>query len=107
MKGKTSNLDIIKIKNVGYNLGYSYISINLSRLSDDESTQEFEDIKNQEIQTIEEEFLKSKGYSEKEIRIGRFLIESLGENKEKIKSQIEELFYHDNIWNIPWEYKKP
>ncbi len=97
VKGKSSDINLVKIKNIGYELGYSYISINRSKLSDEESPYENEDIKNQEISSIEEEFLKSQGYSDPEIRIGKYLIESIGEDTDKIKSDIDRMFYHDII----------
>ncbi len=97
LKGKQAEMNIIKIKNIGYELGYSYISINRSRLSDVEITYETEDIKNEEISTIEEKFLKGRNYSDKEIKIGHFLIESTGEDTEKIKNEVERIFYNDNI----------
>ncbi len=97
IRGKISDIDIIKIKNLSYSLGYSYVSINLSRLSDESQSSNTSEIKNKEISKIEEEFLKAKGYTEKEIKIGKFLISSIGSDNKIIKKEVERIFYNDNI----------
>jgi hypothetical protein len=45
LNGKISDINITKIKNTGYELGYSYISINRSKLSDKNTEAQFEDLK--------------------------------------------------------------
>ena len=96
--GKTSEINLVKIKKIGYELGYSYISINKSKLSDKDTDIQEDDIKTKELSTIEYEFLKKKGYNEKEIKIARYLIDSLGEKPDEIKKELEAIFYsYDNI----------
>ncbi len=100
LEDKASGVNIIKIKKIGYELGYSYISINKSKLNDKDTDALEEDIKTKELSTIEYEFLKKKGYDEKEIKIARYLIDSLQENTEDVKKEIERIFYsYDNIKN--------
>jgi DNA repair exonuclease len=97
---KVSDINIVKIKQMGYELGYSYISINKSKLNDKYTDIQENEIKTKELSTIEYEFLKKKGYNEKEIKIARYLIDSLGESTDKIKEEVEKLFYsHDNLEN--------
>ncbi|MCL4372580.1 DNA repair exonuclease [Candidatus Parvarchaeota archaeon] len=97
---KASDVNIVKIKKIGYELGYSYISINKSKLNDKDTDIQEDEIKTKELPTIEYEFLKKKGYNEKEIKIARYLIDSLGESADDIKKEVEKLFYsHDNIQN--------
>ncbi len=98
LDGKTSEINLVKIKKIGYELGYSYISINKSKLSDKDTDIQEDDIKTKELSTIEYEFLKKKGYNEKEIKIARYLIDSLGEKPDEIKKELEAIFYsYDNI----------
>jgi DNA repair exonuclease SbcCD nuclease subunit len=98
LDGKTSEINLVKIKKIGYELGYSYISINKSKLSDKDTDIKEDDIKTKELSTIEYEFLKKKGYNEKEIKIARYLIDSLGEKPDEIKKELEAIFYsYDNI----------
>ncbi|MCL4391664.1 MAG: exonuclease SbcCD subunit D [Candidatus Parvarchaeota archaeon] len=98
LNGKISDINITKIKNTGYELGYSYISINRSKLSDKNTEAQFEDLKSEELSSIEYEFLKNKGYSENEIKIARYLIDSTGETVDKIEEEVEKMFYsHDNF----------
>ena len=97
---KTSDINIVKIKKIGYELGYSYISINKSKLNDKDTDIQENEIKTKELSTIEYEFLKKKGYNDREIKIARYLIDSLGENTDEIKKEVEKLFYsHDNLEN--------
>jgi DNA repair exonuclease SbcCD nuclease subunit len=98
LNGKASEINLVKIKKVGYELGYSYISINKSKLSDRDTDIKEDEIKTKELSTIEYEFLKKKGYNEKEIKIARYLIDSLGEKPDDIKKGVENIFYsHDNL----------
>lgn len=94
---KSSDVNIVKIKKIGYELGYSYISINKSKLNDKDTNVQDDEIKTKELSTIEYEFLSKKGYSEKEIKIARYLIDSLGESTDNIKKEIEKIY--DNLEN--------
>ena len=95
---KVSDINIVKIKQIGYELGYSYISINKSKLNDIDTEIQENEIKTKELSTIEYEFLKKKGYNDQEIKIARYLIDSLGESTDDIKKEVEKLFYsHDNL----------
>ncbi|MCL4376483.1 metallophosphoesterase [Candidatus Parvarchaeota archaeon] len=97
---KVSDINIVKIKQIGYELGYSYISINKSKLNDKDTDIQENEIKTKELSTIEYEFLKKKGYNDQEIKIARYLIDSLGESTDDIKKEVEKLFYlHDNLEN--------
>ncbi|MCL4398255.1 MAG: exonuclease SbcCD subunit D [Candidatus Parvarchaeota archaeon] len=100
LNDKTSDINVIKVKKMGYELGYSYISINKSKLNDKDVDVQVDEIKTKELSTIEYEFLKKKGYNDKEIRIARYLIDSVGEKPDSIKKEVENIFYsHDNIEN--------
>ncbi len=100
LNDKTSDINVIKVKKMGYELGYSYISINKSKLNDKDVDVQVDEIKTKELSTIEHEFLKKKGYNDKEIRIARYLIDSVGEKPDSIKKEVENIFYsHDNIEN--------
>ncbi len=97
---KASDVNIIKIKKIAYELGYSYVSVNKSKLNDKDTDIQENEIKAKELSTVEYEFLKKKGYNEKEIKIARYLIDSLGENADNIKKEVENLFYsYDNLEN--------
>ncbi|MGC8533275.1 MAG: metallophosphoesterase family protein [Candidatus Parvarchaeum sp.] len=97
---KASEVNIIKIKKIAYELGYSYVSVNKSKLNDKDTDIQENEIKAKELSTVEYEFLKKKGYNEKEIKIARYLIDSLGENADNIKKEVENLFYsYDNLEN--------
>lgn len=97
---KASDVNIIKIKKIAYELGYSYVSVNKSKLNDKDTDIQENEIKAKELSTVEYEFLKKKGYNEKEIKIARYLIDSLGENTDNIKKEVENLFYsYDNLEN--------
>ena len=100
LNDKTSDINVIKVKKMGYELGYSYMSINKSKLNDKDVDVQVDEIKTKELSTIEYEFLKKKGYNDKEIRIARYLIDSVGEKPDSIKKEVENIFYsHDNIEN--------
>ncbi|MEM0143441.1 MAG: exonuclease SbcCD subunit D [Candidatus Parvarchaeum sp.] len=100
LDGKASEINIIKIKRIGYEFGYSYISVNKSKLKDKDTDIQEDEIKTKELPTIEYEFLKKKGYNEKEIKIARYLIDSLGEKSDDIKKGAEKIFYsYDNLEN--------
>ncbi len=90
---KISEIDTSKIKKIAYDLGYSYVSINKSKLSDKETDIEIENIKNKELSVVENEFLQKKGYNEKEIKMARYLIDSSEEDPYEIKKQLERIFY--------------
>lgn len=93
INGRISELNTLKIKKTAYDMGYSYVSINKSRLSDKETAPELDDIKNKELSSIEYEFLKKKGYNEKEIKIARYLMDSTEKDGDKIKKEIEQIYF--------------
>ncbi|MGC8516820.1 MAG: metallophosphoesterase family protein [Candidatus Acidifodinimicrobium sp.] len=80
IKGKRSELDIQDIKSSAKALGYSYVSVNTSRLSDSES--DTTTIESENIADIENEFLSAKGYSKKEIELAHLIIDSVESGKD-------------------------
>ncbi len=93
INGKISEINAVKIKNIGYELGYSYISINKSKLLDKDVILDADNLKNEDISSVEEEFLRSKGYSDKEIMIGKYLMDTTSDKTDTVKNYIEGLFY--------------
>jgi DNA repair exonuclease SbcCD nuclease subunit len=89
MKGKRSELDIEKIKELAKSRGYSYVSINISKLEDTETIPIFIG-ESENTEAIEKEYLASKGYGEREIEIAKMLLAS-AENKEDIKLLLDKL----------------
>ncbi|MGC8699175.1 MAG: hypothetical protein ACP5RE_03260 [Candidatus Acidifodinimicrobium sp.] len=61
-------------------MGYSYVSVNTSRLSDSES--DTTTIESENIADIENEFLSAKGYSKKEIELAHLIIDSVESGKD-------------------------
>ncbi len=89
MNGKRSELDVEKIKELAKSQGYSYVSVNISKLEDMESSQVFIS-QDDNTEKIEDDYLSSKGYSEKEKEIAKMLISS-AENNEDAKILLEKL----------------
>lgn len=92
LDGKSGELELSKLKKDAMSLGYSYISINTSKLYDKDDN----DIKieGEDINRIELEFLNKRGYNENEVALARMLIDAAQEGiaAETIKKRAEELF---------------
>ncbi len=94
MNGKRTELDIQDIKSNAKALGYSYVSVNISRLSDSDS--ENISIKSENISDIEDEFLSAKGYSKKEVEFAHLIIDSVENGKELVGIKQKAVDIYDN-----------
>jgi DNA repair exonuclease SbcCD nuclease subunit len=100
LSGKVGELNLPDIKKNAFSLGYSYVSINTSKLYD--KTEEIVNVEVEDIGKIEFEFLNKKGYNENEINLAKMLIEAVenGENPDTIKTKAEKIFEeYDNKRN--------
>ncbi len=90
--GKRGELNVSHIKKEAIDAGYSYVSINTSKIFD--SDDNVIDIKDNELNNVESEFLKGRGYSEEEITLAKMLIDltTTKTNPELIKRRAEETF---------------
>ena len=90
--GKKGELGLVDIKNKAGAIGYSYISINTSKLADNE--QKEIEIESKDLNDIENEFLTRKGYGQEQIKIARYIISSVEskEDTEIMRTEIERMF---------------
>ena len=100
MQGKKSELELLKIKNTAKDLGYSYVSINLSKLADkdDQSVE----INSKDIADVEKEYLLKKGYDEVGLKMAEYLVSNFdsGKNPIDVKAGLNEIFRtYDNKKN--------
>lgn len=100
MQGKKSELELLKIKNTAKDLGYSYVSINLSKLADkdDQSVE----INSKDIADVEKEYLLKKGYDEMGLKMAEYLVSNFdtGKNPIDVKAGLNEIFRtYDNKKN--------
>ncbi len=97
MDGRKGNLGVAGMKNGAGELGYSYVSINTSKLVDDREKEVV--IESKELDEIENEFLEKKEYAPWQIKMARYLIDAVGAGAEtaKMRNELEEMFNeHDN-----------
>ncbi|MCW1293809.1 MAG: exonuclease SbcCD subunit D [Candidatus Parvarchaeota archaeon] len=92
LNGKRSELDTQDIKLQAKSLGYSYVSINTSKMLDSDS--DTITLKSENITDIEDEFLSAKGYNKKEIALAHTIIDMIEEGKDLsgVKSKVLELY---------------
>ncbi len=92
LNDKRSSLDIEGIKQDAKSLGYSYVSVNISRLSD--KSEEEVKVSSDSIEQIEKEFLEKKGYSDKDIAVAKLLIDAAetGLSIDETRKKTEELY---------------
>ena len=92
LSGKRGDLDLGRIKKETAELGYSYTSINTAKLVDDDDN--VVEIKESDLNNIESEFLKSRGYNDDAIALAKMLIEATASksSSESIKVRAEEIF---------------
>ena len=100
MQGKKSELELLKIKNTAKDLGYSYISINLSKLADkdDQSVE----INSKDIADVEKEYLVKKGYDEMGLKMAEYIVSNFdsGRKPNELKDELSEIFRrYDNKKN--------
>jgi DNA repair exonuclease SbcCD nuclease subunit len=90
--GKLDEFNFGALKTEALSLGYSFVSINISKLSS--SDKETVEITESDLGKIETEFLNKRGYGEKEVKLAKMLIDSTLEGFEPdiIKKHAEELF---------------
>ena len=90
--GTRGDLNLAFVKRSALDLGYSYVSINSSRLTDKNDVKV--DIKENDLEKIEKEFLLKRGYKEDDVRLARFLIDAVerGMGEDAIIKTAEEMF---------------
>lgn len=90
--GKRSEFNIIDIKKAADDAGYSYTSINTSKLMDSDDVTV--DVSEGDMHRIETDFLKQRGYDDEQIALAKLLIESTdsGANAEEMKKKSLEWF---------------
>ncbi len=92
LDGRRADLDVSKIKKAAKDAGYSYSSVNISKLYDKED--QHIEIKSKDLDSIEKEFLDKKGYEEHEIKIAQMIISAAeaGSSPEEIRVEVEKIF---------------
>ncbi len=88
MRGQRGELDVASVKNCALSNGYVYVSVNSSKLSDKDATSIT--LQSKDIASVEKEFLKAKGYSDKEIELADFMM-SAAETKSDISGVIKRI----------------